>query len=325
MNGAQQPPTAASPSSATSPNTLHKSRSTSTRASSRKTRVYAFRDFLIQHYGAYLQQQRQPSNDANTHDVVLDVAGGKGDLSWLLHNVDGIPSVVLDPRGDVSKCAIPKSVEYLQEHPQEAEQRAIPGLPTHQPLAVLLPKLVGKDAFVLPRHLPIRLDQELVDRVRDVVQKRDQSHEQWYTFWNAHASINGGNQDNNITVPLTTTTKANTAIVHADDALEALLNIKLVTGFHPDQATDYCIELAQVLNVPFCIVPCCVFPSEFPHRRLIISEEEQQQQRVQNYPQLIEYLREKCPEAQTGYLEFHFAETAKNLVLYTKPSPVMTY
>jgi hypothetical protein len=290
------------------PTTPSTSSTTSTRALSRKTRVYAFRDFLIQTYGPYL--------DNNDDGHVLDVAGGKGDLSWLLQNVDAISSVVLDPRGDVSKCAIPKSVRYLKEHPEEAERRAVPGLPTHQPLAVLMPQLADKESvFVLPRHLPISLDQQLVDKVKNVVDKKEDAHDEWDTFWNdkivghrCHGSGRGCTKGN---LPSTT----DTAISTADEALQVILGTKLVAGFHPDQATDYCIEMAQILRVPFCIVPCCVFPSEFPHRQVSTTHE-----RVQNYTQLIQYLREKCPEAKTGFLNFHFAETAKNLVLYTEPA-----
>ncbi|KAG7350953.1 hypothetical protein IV203_010313 [Nitzschia inconspicua] len=280
----------------------------STRASSRKTRVYAFREFLLQSYGSYLQNAQL--NNKDTTPIVLDVAGGKGDLSWLLQNIDGINSVVLDPRGDVSKCSIPKSVRYLMEHPDEAEQRAVPGLPTHQPLAGLIPKLVGKKELVTPWHLPVCLDQELVDRIKDVVDGRVNAIDEWKLFWDTRMNNNCvRKQDRAID------SKINTAISDADQALQAFLSITLVAGFHPDQATDYCIELAETLRIPFCIVPCCVFPSEFPNRRLLRTKE-----KVQNYTQLIQYLREKCPQAKIAYLYFHFAETAKNLVLYTVPA-----
>jgi hypothetical protein len=106
-------------------------------------------------------------------------------------------------------------------------------------------------------------------------------------------------------------TQTNTIIVDHQKALQVILNTKLVVGFHPDQATDYCIELAEILGVPWCIVPCCVFPCEFTRRRLKNGD------RVREYSQLIQYLREKCPEAKTAFLDFQFTETAKNMVLYT--------
>lgn len=69
----------------------------STRASSRKNRVDVFRDFLWKTYGTLT------GTGCNTcllrkGAVILDVAGGKGDLSWLLMNADDVTSVVVDPR-----------------------------------------------------------------------------------------------------------------------------------------------------------------------------------------------------------------------------------
>lgn len=52
-----------------------------------RERVFAFRAFVLRCFGV-------PSIDA----PVLDVAGGKGDLSWLLKNADGLDAIVVDPR-----------------------------------------------------------------------------------------------------------------------------------------------------------------------------------------------------------------------------------
>jgi hypothetical protein len=51
-----------------------------------RERVFAFRAFVLRCFGAM--------NGA----PVLDVAGGKGDLSWLLKNADGLDAIVVDPR-----------------------------------------------------------------------------------------------------------------------------------------------------------------------------------------------------------------------------------
>lgn len=53
---------------------------------------------------------------------------------------------------------------------------------------------------------------------------------------------------------------ANERIQNATQALDLLLSLKLIIGFHPDQATEALIDLATVLNVPCCVVPCCVVP-----------------------------------------------------------------
>ena len=43
----------------------------------------------------------------------------------------------------------------------------------------------------------------------------------------------------------------------------------LVVGLHPDEATDAIVDAALAAGKPFAVVPCCVFPSLFPHRRLV--------------------------------------------------------
>jgi hypothetical protein len=43
-----------------------------------------------------------------------------------------------------------------------------------------------------------------------------------------------------------------------------------VIGLHPDQVTDSIVEAALKYSKPFAVVPCCVFPYLFPHRRLLL-------------------------------------------------------
>ena len=111
------------------------------------------------------------------------------------------------------------------------------------------------------------------------------------------------------------------------------------------------MDLAILLNIPFCVVPCCVFPSEFPQRKIRASLEgifavkgasqeassakvgdlndgrevgdsdEGVIERVRTYSQFMAYLKAKYQpnNVQTATLQFHFTETAKNIVLYTLP------
>ena len=54
----------------------------------RRHRVFLLADFLVNTFGSsYLKQ-----------GPILDVAGGKGDLSWVLANAYGLDSIVCDPR-----------------------------------------------------------------------------------------------------------------------------------------------------------------------------------------------------------------------------------
>ncbi|KAL9651832.1 hypothetical protein ABK040_000180 [Willaertia magna] len=61
----------------------------------------------------------------------------------------------------------------------------------------------------------------------------------------------------------------------------------IIIGLHPDQATESIVNVALKYNKLFVVVPCCVFPSLFPDRRLLNGQE------VNNYSQFIQYLLEK--------------------------------
>ena len=406
---------------------------TSVRASSRKTRVYLFREFIWQVYGEYLTNERNFQNrlrtlDSKLHDetsmlnddaqdsiLVLDIAGGKGDLSWLLTHVHGVSSVVIDPRGGSNnnntnqeqtsprKSAprphhIEKSVHYLLQHPEEAKRRTVPGLPTFQPLAALIPQIVEhtrtqkrhrqeqmeicqKDTTVLHeeaannealpvlqfqpvRHMRIYMNNDLVDAVRRQLEATELVDEQketgvsvqgqmvnriptqhdrigkgWKNYWKTALQHQMVNNDGNdlFSDPVT--------------AWNLFRSAKLIVGFHPDQATEACMDLAILLGIPFCVVPCCVFPSEFPDRKVWTSAagnissypyarmsdskksnssgdrqvkgeaDEGATTRVRTYSQFMDYLKAKyiSNNIQTAKLQFHFTETAKNIVLYTLP------
>lgn len=268
----------------------------SNRASSRKTRVYVFREFLLEKYPELAKE-----------DIVLDVAGGAGTLSWLLKNVDEIESVVLDPR-KTKTHRIDKSVDFLRANRDEARARSVRNLPTYQPLAALMHKMEGKDSFFSPSHLRMLVDADLVAAVRNFRQSKD-THT-WAEFFL-------GAQEKGIRADTLGYAEGEEGshgdIIDASRALQTILNAKLVVGFHPDQATGPSIDLANELEIPFCVVPCCVFPAEFPNRLLLDGS------LVRSYAQLLEYLKSKSERIQSEKLDFHFTETAKNIVLYTLP------
>jgi len=291
------------------------------RAASRKNRVYVFREWLLQTYGSYLsritaeQQQKAKIKSSNKSIIILDVAGGKGDLSWLLNNADGLESVVLDPWTpnplSISRHErLAKGVEYLRCHPEETRKRSVTGLPTYQPLAALLPQVLKErkkrlpqnrkqkrvsikddafrseqlsdsssccrpDDFVKPQHFRAPLDDEMVNQVRNriIVQKEKCHSDELLGFDTATSNTTNGKheegeeENDEDWVAHNNNTRRQTEKENVLDILSSG-RIKLIVAFHPDQATESCIDLARVLNVPFCVVPCCVFPLEFPNRRL---------------------------------------------------------
>ena len=319
----------------------------SIRAYSRRNRVYVLRDFLFRTFlssastNAYFPSATIKDVATRFHNrtpfTLLDVAGGRGDLSWILRNVDGIDSIIADPRIPDHRRLV-KSVKFLLDHPEEAAFRSVEGLPTYQPLAKLLPRLIdncGKSAasdgcssranqhssvtLAFPRHLLLHVDDTLVATLRNVLSSCDRPESKddlisWDDYWNvercrieSNKSIYGG------TAPKAGSRKADNTetnqIIDSRLALEAFQSINLIVGFHPDQATEAAIDLALWMQVPFAVVPCCVFPAEFPNRIL-------DGKIVRSYNKFLDYLCRKHPRIRKKELPFIETDTAKNVVIY---------
>ena len=57
------------------------------------------------------------------------------------------------------------------------------------------------------------------------------------------------------------------------EILKALVFASVVIGVHSDGATEAIVDAALALDKPFAVVPCCVFPTENPHRAMIKNED----------------------------------------------------
>jgi hypothetical protein len=75
------------------------------------------------------------------------------------------------------------------------------------------------------------------------------------------------------------------------------------------QATEAAIDLAILLRIPFAVVPCCVFPSEFANRIL-------NGKVVKSYDDFLKYLLKKQDKIRTSRLRFIESDTAKSIVLF---------
>lgn len=83
----------------------------------------------------------------------------------------------------------------------------------------------------------------------------------------------------------------------------------IIVGLHPDQATEPILQLAVQQQLPFAIMPCCVFPRLFPQRRL--QQADGESVAVVSYEQLVGYLVQHGGAQQT-VLDFAGA----NIVVY---------
>ena len=418
------------------------------RGQSRKNRVYVFRQWLLQTYGSYLSRLQQEEEHEHRHinaenaapipslppplphegarpssgstrsssnrrrPLILDVAGGKGDLSWLLNNVDGFESIVVDPLKyqpfqsqsqsqsqlkpspsrpppeaknltsnqtqqqqqqtiiHTRNARMVNSLQFLCDHPDERTIRAIAGLPSHQPLAEVLPELLTQRAkrlvqsapstpssattpnvlghnddenktevassmrlrpeeFVIPQLLQISLNEDLLHRLRKRLLGSSRNQKDATAVNNCHTNTNkqrtatidnskhgnhkhpnNHNDDEDNDEDNDENGGTNDELITTEPATQEALDvfasgrIQLILGFHPDQATEYCLDLAHLLQVPFCIVPCCVFPAEFPQRRRrpqqpepelddIMPSSSSDLLPVRTYTEFLDYLRQK--------------------------------
>lgn len=84
-----------------------------------------------------------------------------------------------------------------------------------------------------------------------------------------------------------------------------LRSVDLIVGMHPDQATEPIVETAENLGVPFCLVPCCVFPNLNPTRQQPNGDP------VRSYTRFCQYLTD-LGDYRVDYLDFK----GRNKVIY---------
>lgn len=235
----------------------------SKRALSKKNRIYVLREFLHRMY---------PSITSYENYNILDVAGGRGDLSWILKNIDGMNSIIGDPRVPNHKRLV-KSVQFLLDHPAEAKIRAVEGLPTHQPLAKFLPRMMEKCGIKRkrdneesvnlnlssPNYMRIHVDDALVNTIRNISLKKDLTDGDkniWNEYWQKESDrVQANKVYYGGTLPKQRDEEKNfLQIKDPDEALSVFQSLDLIVGFHPDQATEATIDLALLLKIPFAVV-----------------------------------------------------------------------
>jgi hypothetical protein len=98
---------------------------------------------------------------------------------------------------------------------------------------------------------------------------------------------------------------------HSNSLLDMLKTSSVLVGMHSDGATEAIIDMALYLDIPFEVVPCCVFACDNPNRKLpdgsLITE----------YSDFLDYLQKKHPSIQRAALPF----LGRNVVLYRLSAP----
>jgi len=97
-----------------------------------------------------------------------------------------------------------------------------------------------------------------------------------------------------------------------DEVGETVRNCSVICGLHPDQATEPIVKLALVLEVPFAILPCCVMPKLFPHRK-----QKRHGDPVRSYSAFCQYLLDLAPTRGTRFSVDHLDFIGRNKVIYS--------
>jgi len=195
---------------------------------------------------------------------ILDVAGGKGEVSARLVMCHRHHVIMIDPR--------PANIVDCFER-------------------VVLPKIPNK----WQRRLE---DQRSTnpDFIKDIVQLR---------FQQVITTFDEDKFDNNKTDEISL------------ELRRAVENSSLILGLHADGATEAIVDVALKFNKPFVVVPCCVFPSFFPSRTILVESKNDKDTNigpqtvpVRTHEQFCTYLLRKDPRFIMEELPFEGRNTA---------------
>ena len=186
-------------------------------------RARIFAQWLLDTYGASSLQQGSG---------VLDVAGGKGNLSIELATMGQVPCTVIDPMIRKQQQSFPPKRDT---------------------------KRIRKAGGPLPRHLPTFFNlTTFLEQFGAPAKKELASSDS--------SMAQQGKNSNTLN-----TEKCNTIDSKDDqegDDRCLVADSSMLVGLHPDQVTQDILELALQFDKNVAIVPCCVFPSFFPLRVL---------------------------------------------------------
>ncbi|KAF9289014.1 hypothetical protein BGZ68_010169 [Mortierella alpina] len=179
---------------------------------------------------------------------VLDVAGGRGDLSWELQTRQGIRSTVIEPRAG-------KGMRKWQRKWLEKFRAS-----NSQPSEISEWDAGDKSMATT----------EMTERSSVGSKKEDASDPE-----PDEGTALAGLADfipTILTYPLQATEPERIEAMMDDDFLlkhERLVSeASILIGLHPDQATEPIVRAALKAGKPFAVIPCCVFSRDNLHRRL---------------------------------------------------------
>jgi hypothetical protein len=209
--------------------------------------------------------------ESNMH--VLDIAGGKGELSARLALCHSLRVIMIDPRpADISSV-------YLHS---------------------VVPKL--------PKKWQHSLEERLEQTPTFIEDELDKRFSQLVTHFSVASSDDICSDGDGVDC-----TPPNEGMLFEDEAVEkAVRNASLIIGLHADGATEAIVDAALYYNKPFVIVPCCVFPNLFRNRFIYVKDDdddvnncsEKKKVAVRTHEQFCQYLLDKDDRFRQEALPF---------------------
>ena len=254
-----------------------------------------FRRWLLDTFGG-------PSAEA-LRGAVLDVAGGRGDLAFELRNLNGVEAVVVDPRPGNCRPLHRKFAHgwfhrNLARRPWVTVARPERSRSPRRVRAFFTPELWGESGP--SRRAMLRAARQLdakgeASLPRDAVSAARRAGAQ--AARGAAPGASGGAECGDAAEM---TRELDAAEAEFETALS---KASLVVGLHPDEATDFILELARERGLPFALVPCCVHWKAFPGREL-------DGRPVRTVAQLVKWLQRRGgPGTQVASLDFEGQNT----------------
>ncbi|KAK3822328.1 MAG: hypothetical protein J3R72DRAFT_459178 [Linnemannia gamsii] len=222
-------------------------------------RAFIFSRWLVDTFGQeYL----------NSGSGVLDVAGGKGEISLFLKHMFGIQSTVVEP-------SVRRDKSYQRRNLMDVIQKQLDieaggdGNIHRRDFSIKSASIgVTDDRIQTSAEAGIDSAGHLEEQVDNVKERRRIKKLQEAQF----------------VVPRLCTLLDDQFAVEYKDVFE---KASILIGMHPDQATEPIVTMALKHNKPFAVVPCCVFAHENADRRLLDGGE------VNTTLEFIQYLTEK--------------------------------
>eukprot|EP01130_Rhizamoeba_saxonica_P007612 TRINITY_DN3078_c0_g1_i2.p1 TRINITY_DN3078_c0_g1~~TRINITY_DN3078_c0_g1_i2.p1 ORF type:complete len:304 (-),score=41.99 TRINITY_DN3078_c0_g1_i2:610-1521(-) len=236
-----------------------------------------FRRWLIDTFGKAILQSG-----------LIEVAGGKGELSFELVNLNGIPCTVIDPRPlDCSRFVNRLLAGYYHKN------------------QVFLSYIDNKDVPTEPNvHLPNSLRLFFESPL-------------WENSWDSNESNLSDMYTRSLNIEWTDKGLVDTYETigipkewpNWNTIQQILDNCGIIVGLHPDQAVEAIVDFALARDKPFAVIPCCTYHKQFPGRNW-------KGKPLKKYNDLCDYLLAKDYRIQQEVLPFE----GKNRVLYLQPN-----